>query len=254
MRRYLPLLATLAVVAVNAAANIVPINGINTGEVSARYPTGFTPAGWVFSIWGLIYLGLISFSIYAIRAPGGQSDRVQRIVAPFLVSCVANAVWIFMWHYGRILESLLLMLVLLVSLLLVYVRLRASSAGSLAERLCVDVPFSLYFGWITTAALANLAAWFHAIGTYPFALPMGDWALLTVVTATAVYTAVGVRTGDAVYTAVFAWASLGIVLQTLETPDAVRLAAAAGCAVMVVVTLVSLFTRRMLAMAPAGQR
>lgn len=240
MRRFVPLLATLAVIAVNAAANIVPINGINTGEVSARFPTGFTPAGWVFSIWGLIYLGLLTFSVYAIRAP---ADRLRAIELPYVISAVANAVWIFMWHYGRIFESLLLMLVLLASLLFIYVRLRSKPASGLTERLCVDAPFSLYFGWITTAALANLAAWFYDIGTYPFDVPMDDWAILTVVTATAVYTAVGVRTHDAVYTGVFAWASLGIVLQTLEISHAVRLAAAAGCAVMVVVTLVSLSHR-----------
>jgi hypothetical protein len=243
MRRYLALLATLAVIAVNAAANIAPINGVNTGEVSARYPTGFTPAGWVFSIWGLIYLGLVAFAIFAARVPGGRDGRVRGIEPAYLVSCVANAAWIFMWHFGLISASLLLMLVLLASLLAIYLRLRATPAGSPGERLCVDLPFSLYLGWITTATLANLAAWFFAMGIYPFELPMDDWALLTVVTATAVYTAVGVRTRDAVYTAVFAWASLGIVLQTLPITQAVRLAAAAGCAVMVVVTVVSVIQR-----------
>jgi hypothetical protein len=73
---------------------------------------------------------------------------------------------------------------------------------------------------------------------------MDDWAILTVVTATAIYTAMGVKTGDAVYTSVFCWASLGIVLQTLETSDAVRLAAAAACASMVIVTLVSIIQGR----------
>jgi hypothetical protein len=231
MRKYLALLATLAVIAVNAAANIVPINGINTGEVSARYPTGFTPAGWVFSIWGIIYLGLIAFAVFATRVPAGRDGRVRRIEPAYLVSCLANAAWIFMWHFGRILESLLLMLILLGSLLAVYLHLRAAPPASVSERLCVDLPFSLYFGWITTATLANLAAWFFALGVYPFALPMDDWAILTVVTATAIYTAV------------FAWASLGIVLQTLETTHAVRLAAAAGCAVMVVVSVISIIRR-----------
>jgi hypothetical protein len=104
----------------------------------------------------------------------------------------------------------------------------------------VDLPFSLYLGWITTATLANLAALFFDLGVYPFDLAMDEWAILTVVAATGIYAAAGVRTGDAVYTAVFAWASLGIVLQTLEISQPVRLAAVAGCAVAVVVTAVSL--------------
>lgn len=241
MRNYVPLFATLVVIAVNAAANIIPIGDVNTGEVSARYPTGFTPAGWVFSIWSLIYLGLLAFGIHTARRPAGRAHRVE---AAYLVSCVANAGWIFMWHYGRIAESLVLMLALFGSLLVAYLRLLSAPAPTASERLCVDMPFSLYFGWITTAALANLAALFFSLGVYPFGLAMDDWAILTVVTATAVYTAVGVRTRDAIYTAVFAWASLGIVLQTQDTTHAVRLAAAAGCAVAVVVTLVSLIQGR----------
>jgi hypothetical protein len=241
MRRYLSLLFTLAVIAVNAAANILPINDVNTGEISARYPTGFTPAGWVFSIWGLIYAGLAAFSIHAARAR--DTSRLAGIEPAYWLSCIANGLWIFMWHYGRILESLVLMLVILGCLIVIYLRLRSTAPpASLAERLCVDAPFSLYFGWITTATLANLAAWFFALNTWPFGLRMDDWALLTVVTATAVYTAIGVRTQDAIYTGVFLWASLGIVLQTLETSDPVRLAAAAGCAVMLVVTVVSVLS------------
>lgn len=244
MRRYLSICFTLLVIGVNAAANILPINGVNTGEISARYPTGFTPSGWVFSIWGLIYLGLIAFSVYAARVPTANASRVRNIEPVYWLSCMANALWIFMWHYGRIFESLVLMLVLLASLIFIYVRLRATPASSLAERLCVNIPFSLYFGWISTAVLANLAALFFELKTYPFGLPMDDWAILSVVTATAIYTAMGVKTQDVVYTAVFAWASLGIVLQTLETSHAVRLAAAAACAVMVVVSIVSAFSGR----------
>lgn len=240
MRRYLAILATAAVIGVNAAANIVPINGVNTGEISARFPTGFTPAGWVFSIWGLIYLGLIAFGIFAARVSPERMARVRSIEPAYLVSCAANALWIFLWHYGLILESFAVMLVLLVSLIVVYVRLQSTKAASRSERACVDMPFSLYLGWITTATLANLAAWFYDLRVYPFDLPMDDWAILTVVAATAIYTAIGVRTRDAIYTAVFAVASLGIVLQTLEISHAVRLAAAAGCTVMVVVTVVSL--------------
>ena len=245
MRKYLVLIATLVVIGVNAAANIVPINGVNTGQVSASYPTGFTPAGWVFAIWSLIYLGLIAFSIFTVRATPVQTARVRRIETAYLVSCAANAVWIFMWHYGLIVASLAFMLLLLGSLIAVYVSLRSTASLSFGERLCVDMPFSLYLGWITTATLANLAAWFYDVKRYPFDLPMDDWAIITVVVATAIYTAVGVRTRDAIYTAVFAWAAAGIVLQTLPTTQAVRLAAAAGCAVAALVTLTSAVQRRL---------
>lgn len=232
MKRFLPLAATLVVIGVNAAANIVPINGFNTGQLSALYPTGFTPAGWVFSIWGLIYLGLISFSIWAIRADPAQSQRIDRVRGPFLVSCAANAAWIFLWHYRHILASLVVMLVLLASLVLVYVRLRSTAARSLPERLCVDLPFSLYLGWITTATIANFGAWCFDVSAYPFNLTMNEWALVSVTLATAVYVGVGTLTRDALYVAVFAWASLGIVYQTLPISEPVRLVATVACAVV----------------------
>ena len=65
--RFLPLVATLGVIAVNAAATLIPINGYATGELSDLYPTGFTPPGYVFSIWSLIYLGLIAYGVAALR-------------------------------------------------------------------------------------------------------------------------------------------------------------------------------------------
>ncbi len=95
MRRFLSVIFTLGVVGVNAAANILPINGVNTGEISALYPTGFTPAGWVFSIWGLIYIGLAAFAIHAVRAPTDTGSRLRSIEPAYWISCVANAVWIY---------------------------------------------------------------------------------------------------------------------------------------------------------------
>jgi len=243
MKRYGPLLATLVVIAVNAAANLLPINGIGTGEVSARYPTGFTPAGWVFSIWSLIYVGLLVFSLYAARAPATREARAGAITPAYFASCVANVAWIFLWHHERIAGSLVAMLVLLASLAVAYAQLRTRPAASGIERLCVDAPFSLYLGWITTASLANLAVWFVDRGAFPFGLARDEWALVTVVAATALYTAVGVRTRDAIYTAVFAWAALGIWLQTAMIDRPVRLAAVVGCTAALIATLVSLVRR-----------
>lgn len=244
MRRFIPLLATLAVIAVNAAANILPINGVQTGQISARYPSGFTPAGWVFSIWSLIYLGLLAFSLYAASVRAPVALRSNRILAPYIVSCVGNIAWIFMWHHELIEASVACMLLIAGGLLVVYVRLNAERPATFVEQVAVRVPFSLYLGWITTAMLANIAALFTDLGVWPFELARDDWAILSVVTATGIYAAAGVRTGDAVYTAVFCWAALGIVLQPVDVSQAVKMAAAAGCAVALVVTASSLRGRR----------
>lgn len=253
MNRYVPLALTLIVIGVNAAANILPINGYNTGQLSALYPTGFTPAGWVFGIWSLIYIGLIALSVWAIRAKGAAEARVRLIFPAFATSCVANASWIFVWHYRQILASLLVMLVLLASLIVVYVQLRRSRPQSTGERLCMDLPISLYLGWITTATIVNAAAWFYDRGAYPFGFEMNEWAILSVTAATAVFVAVGTRTRDALYVAVFAWASLGIVLQKLPIWEPVRLVAMAACAA-VTLLVIALLAERLFGERSGGER
>jgi hypothetical protein len=235
--------ATAGVIAMNAAAILLPLNGVSTEELSARYPTGFTPAGWVFSIWSLIYLGLIALSIWAAVSPAHARSRLASIRDPFLVSCAANAGWLVLWHYEQLLVSVVVMLLLLTSLATIYVRLRQSSAQSWTEALCVDVPLSLYLGWITTATIANFATWRTDVGTYPFGLSMDEWALVSVTLAIAIYVAVGVITRDPAYVAVFAWASLGIVYQTLPTSEPVRLLAAVSSAITLVLAVALLAGR-----------
>ena len=128
MRRYLPLIATLLVIAVNAAANIVPINGFNTGELSALNPTGFTPAGWVFGIWSLIYLGLIVFGVASIVGSDRTRARADGLVNVYLLNALANAAWIFAWHYRQVELSFALMLVILATLSIIFIKLRRHPA------------------------------------------------------------------------------------------------------------------------------
>ena len=117
IRPFLPLLATVIVIAVNAAANIVPINGMNTGELSDLYPTGFTPPGYVFSIWSVIYLPLLAFGVAAWRGAPNLRARITEIQTPFLINAVGNAAWIFVWHYRLIAVSVPVMMVILATLI-----------------------------------------------------------------------------------------------------------------------------------------
>lgn len=94
----LNLLGFLGTVIVNALVNILPINGITTGQVSDLYPSLFTPAGLTFSISGLIYVRLAIF-VYqlppSVRWDPQKVDFVQRIGPFFSLSCLANIGWIF---------------------------------------------------------------------------------------------------------------------------------------------------------------
>ncbi len=248
MRRYLVIAATLVVIGVNAAATLLPINGMATGKLSALYPTGFTPAGWVFSIWSLVYVGLVAYGIHAALLGGaarGLNSRMQMrlrsIELPYLVSAIANTAWIFLWHYRLVGASVLAMLVLLGSLLVIYVQLRRQPAVSGLQRVIVDGTFSLYLGWITTATFVNLGAWFFDLGQWPFGHTRDEWAIITVVLAGAIYVAAGIWTADWVYTSVFVWAALGIAYRGSGVTEAVAIAAGTGAAGVALVSALSLF-------------
>jgi len=240
-KTFWPLVAVFMVIAVNAAANLVPIGGYNTGELSAMYPTGFTPAGRTFGIWSLIYLGLLTFGIAAWAGATRTRERIAAIRTPFFVNAVGNAAWIFVWHHQMVALSLVVMLVILATLIIIFRRLRTLSAPTRAEFFAVDGVFSLYFGWITAATLLNFGLLFFHLKWYPFGLTMNEWALVSVCTATAIYVWMGAVTRDVVYCLVFVWAGYGIWSGTETITPEVRLAALTGIVAVAAVILWALF-------------
>ena len=145
--RYLNLLFTLAVLVINTLANALPLNGQNTGEISNRFPILFVPAGYVFSIWGLIYLGLIFFVVYQFLPVSTDKPVVEKISPYYWLSCVANCAWIFLWHYEQFPLTLAAMLLLLVSLIMVYLGLR--KGGVQSQKLIDHIPYWIsVFTWV----------------------------------------------------------------------------------------------------------
>ncbi|MBA3770315.1 MAG: tryptophan-rich sensory protein, partial [Blastocatellia bacterium] len=96
LRAVLVLVATAAVIIFNALAASGRLFGVDTGDVSNRYPTVITPAGYAFSIWSLIYLGLVAFSIYQLLPV--QLAKFRGVRTMYLLSCVFNCAWLFAWH------------------------------------------------------------------------------------------------------------------------------------------------------------
>jgi hypothetical protein len=209
------IVALLGVIVVNGLANAIPLGGKNTGEVSAAFSSLFTPAGYTFSIWGLIYAALLVFVIYQ-ALPAQRSNSVLAAIGPwFLLGCAANAGWIFAWHYTAIALSMLLMLVLLGSLVKIYLMLPAAVGG---QRWCVNLPFSLYSGWITVAAIANASALQARYGWEALGLSEINWTLLKLALAAAVSASVLIRRADYAFVLVVAWAAGGIFVRQQATP------------------------------------
>jgi hypothetical protein len=229
----------------NALANAVPLNGMNTGQISALYPNLFVPAGLTFSIWGLIYSWLLAFVVGGVvAARRNDPDRLLERIGPwFVVNMLANGAWIFAWHWRVVPLSLLLMLVILGSLLAMYLRLGTGvrPAGAL-ETWVFRAPISLYLGWITVATVANATALVIDLGAPPFGTVPAIVTVLVILTVVGITGRMLADRRDLVFAAVVAWALLGIVLKRSAADDegslAVVVAAALGLGLVGLGTLV----------------
>ena len=215
-------LALVGTIVMNALANALPLAGRGTGEISAMFPIPFTPAGWVFSIWGVIYLALTVFTIYQ-ALPAQRGTRVLDVIGwTFVASCAFNVAWLVAWHNVAIAVTLPLMLGLFACLLAIYGiargHVRAQGAATAGFRWAVRAPFSLYLGWITVATVANASIFLYDLGWQPGSGAAEAWSFVLVLVAAAIGLWVTMRNRDAVYGAVLAWAFAGIAAKEWGAP------------------------------------
>lgn len=220
LRQLLTVLAVLATTAINILSNALPINGLNTGQISDQFQVYFTPAGYVFSIWSLIYLGLIAFAVFQ-ALPSQRDDASLRAIAPlFWLSSAANIAWIFLWHYQVFGLTLVAMFTLLISLILIYLRLgitRGSARGT--RKWLVNVPFSLYLGWITVATIANVTLVLWWAGWNGFGIGSEVWLAIVLAAAVIIAALVAVTRADVTYQLVLVWAFAGIAVKHSAVPN-----------------------------------
>jgi benzodiazapine receptor len=219
LRQSVNVLAVIVTIAVNGLANALPLNGQTTGEISDRFQVYFVPAGYVFSIWGLIYLGLIAFAVFQALPAQRDNPQLSRIDYLFTASCVANIAWLFLWHYEQFPLTLLAMLSLLVLLIVIYLRLRIGQvAASSAEKWLVHIPFSIYLGWITVATIANATSVLEYSNWGGWGVSDEGWAVIMLVAGVGIASVVTLTRGDIAYMLVFVWALVGIAVKQMETP------------------------------------
>ncbi|MGD0451653.1 MAG: tryptophan-rich sensory protein [Candidatus Bathyarchaeia archaeon] len=213
-RRFVNIVAFVAVVIVNGLAGATSvIGGRNTAQVSNSFPTLITPAGYVFSIWGIIYILLGVFVVYqALPSQQGKSFQ-SKIGWLFVLSCIANVVWLFLWQFEFLTVTVPVMFLLLASLILIYVRVGIGKTNAPPrEKLAVYVPFSVYLGWITVASIANVATTLVSLNWAGFGLNAQIWAALIVVLVLIITALVIATRRDIAYALVIIWALVGIGL------------------------------------------
>ncbi len=172
--KILALISYLVMVAVNYLAVALPLAGRDTGAISNNYPNLFAPAGYAFSIWGLIYTLLGVYVIYQFWCK--KDSLIMKINTLFIINALLNASWMFAWHYDFIWLSLLIMFGLLLTLIgIANILLKARLNKQ--ESLLINLPFSVYFGWITVATIANVTVFLVSINWTGFGLAESLWTI-----------------------------------------------------------------------------
>lgn len=219
IRQYANLVTVIVGLAVNILASTLPLNGQNTGEISDRFEVFFVPAGYVFSIWGVIYLGWIAFTIFQLQPSEQTNTRLCRLGYLFALSNLANAAWLFCWHYNWFGLSVVVILILLGLLIASYLRLDVNRVNvKPLEYWSVDVLFSVYLGWITVATVANITDWLYFSGWDGFGISAQAWAVMMLAVASLLGLAMAVTRQDIGYLLVLVWAFAGIAVKQTSAP------------------------------------
>lgn len=239
VRQISVVVALIIMIAVNVMSNALPFNGLTAPEIADIFDVYFVPAGYVFSIWSVIYLGLIAYAIFQLLPAQRENPRLRQTGSWFVLSCAANSIWLVLWHYGYFGLSVLAMLTLLISLIVIYQRLGVGRQDvPSGERWFVHLPFSVYLGWITVATIANITAFLDYVNWNGFGISPEIWTFIILVVAIAIAGLMAFTRQDIAYLLVLIWAFVGIGAEQSDTAQVANAAYFAAAIVTIFVILV----------------
>lgn len=244
--KWINTIAFAAMIVVNVLANLLPIGGNTTAQVSEMYPNLFTPAPITFAVWGLIYIMMALFVVYQweILDRGLHSARVREDVgAWFTVSCALNIVWLFLWHYRLIGLSVIAIFLLLGSLYMILRRLNGAGDGFL-QQFAARTGFSVYFGWIIAASIADVCVLLTKIGWGGWGLSADLWTVIVLAVGAVIASAVALIGKNRIAALTVMWAYAGILIRHISPsylnaahPYVIAMAFAAESAIMICLLL-----------------
>jgi len=247
MFQILNIIAVIGTLFTNYLSNALPINGMTAGQLSDDIPNLFVPAGLTFAIWGIIYILIIMFAAYQAR----DLFKKEKIEMPFIkktsyyffLAGLANMSWIFAWHYQQVLISVLIMLVLFASLLKIYLNLDiGKEIVSRKERIFIQVPISVYLGWITVATIANVTAFLVTINWDGLGISEVIWTMIVILVALIITLLMIITRKDVAYSLVIVWALFGIYIKrtdiTYGIQNEIALTAAVSAIIIILAILV----------------
>ncbi|MCF6409318.1 TspO/MBR family protein [Pseudalkalibacillus salsuginis] len=210
----LSVLSYLLMIGVNAYRNIRPLNGQSTGEISARFGVLFTPAGYVFSLWSVIYTLLAVWLVYLLFPKSVNHNVFQKAGLWFVLSSLLNTIWVVLWYYGYFKWTIVVMIGLLVSLIILYFKIQHSSGRRLMDRL----PFSVYLGWVSIATIINASIILDYNNWGLWGLSEMSWTSILIVAGAFIAIFFSFKNNDLIFPLVFIWTYIGIAVEHTDVP------------------------------------
>lgn len=217
------------------------INTKDVGEISDQYPSLFTPAGFTFAIWGIIYTWLSIFCIYHVvmafkrNKENGANRDTHRIGYLFIINNLATAAWLIAWTSEQLALSVILIFLQLFSLAIIHRRLHIHSRyRNPGAKTATELPLSVYFGWISLATIANVSSWLVSVRWDGFGISAITWTIIMVVVAAIIGIAMILIRRNIAYGIVLMWGLYGIIsrLDTLDNGTYMRITGVAWGAII----------------------
>lgn len=222
----------------NYLSNTGVFDGKTIGNVSDQYRNLFTPAGYAFSIWGLIYLLLFGFVIYTgkslFNTLNNQADSfVLKIGWWFVVSCLANCLWIVTWLYGYTGLSALILLLMLMALLII-LRQALKFKETAAQKWFINYPFQIYAGWLSVALIAAVAGWLTKINWDGWGISPNNWTMILIAVASIIHLFMTWKKNAPVFALVAVWALIAIAMSNKDSNQQIHIIAFSAAAIIFV--------------------
>ncbi|NES76999.1 MULTISPECIES: tryptophan-rich sensory protein [Okeania] len=221
IRQWANLIGIIAAFFLNVYVNLAPPGGKTIGEISNTVfqDVLIIPASYAFAIWGLIYLGLISFGVYQVLPAQRENPILQRCGYFLVGASLAQIVWVFLFQFQLFTFSVLAMLGILGCLICLYLNLGISyERVPKKDKWLVHYPISIYFAWISVATIVNIASALHYLGWNSTGQVAIVWTIIMLIIGAIIAGIINMQKQDIAYPLVFVWALIAIVIRHLDMP------------------------------------
>jgi len=222
-------------IVMNILAVMLPLNGISTAKISDQFPVYFVPSGYVFSIWGVIYITQI-FALFKLFKNSKQyNELINKVFLIYFISNVANGMWLVTWHYGSFYIGVFIMILLLLTLIYIYLQIKKLFPTNKS----LTVAFGIYLGWISVATIANITDVLYLLRFTGFGIPEQIWSAVLILIASILGFLMIKLNKEYAYACVIIWATIGIAVKFYYEITIV-LAVAMACLMLITAGLVKL--------------